>query len=160
MISCYRQDCVCLIAPYPYNPNQPESIEIARDFDMDGGGLLWYGRLQLLFRCTLCRAGRVNDTRCHTEVSLAFPHQFGRTGRCGHGAADTRHNAGNGSRLYELNVWMWRYGLGQARKVSVVEAMEARVKRLREARARAGETVKRRRLAAVSRAAEAEEAAQ
>ena len=55
---------------------------------------------------------------------------------------------------------MWQYGRGQARKVSVVEAMEARVKRLREARARAGETVKRRRLAAVSRAAEAEEAAQ
>jgi hypothetical protein len=30
---------------------------------------------------------------------------------------------------------MWRYGLGQARKVSVAKAMEARVKRLREAHA-------------------------
>ena len=49
MILCYRQDCVCLIAPYPYNPDPPESFDIARDFDMDGDGLLWYGRLQLLF---------------------------------------------------------------------------------------------------------------
>ena len=61
----------------------------------------------------------------------------------------------NGSRLYELNLWMWRYGRGQARKVSVAKAimMEARTKRLREARGRAGETVKRRRTASASRAA-------
>ena len=43
---------------------------------------------------------------------------------------------------------MWRYGMGLERKVSVLKAMEARVKRLREARARAGETSKRRRMAA------------
>jgi hypothetical protein len=49
---------------------------------------------------------------------------------------------------------MWRYGRGHERKVSIVQGMEARAKRLREARARAGETVKRRRLAAASRAAE------
>ena len=35
---------------------------------------------------------------------------------------------------------MWRYGRGQERKVTVLQAMEARAKRLREARARAGET--------------------
>jgi hypothetical protein len=58
------------------------------------------------------------------------------------GAADTRSDSGNGSRIYKLNLWMWRYGRGQARKVSVAKAMEARVKRLREARVRAGETVK------------------
>ena len=40
--------------------------------------------------------------------------------------------------LYELNLWMWRYGRGQERKVSVLQAaMEARAKRLRESRARA-----------------------
>ena len=43
---------------------------------------------------------------------------------------------------------MWRYGRGQERKVSILHAMEARAKIIREARARAGETVKRRRLAA------------
>ena len=88
-------------------------------------------------------------------------HGFARSGRAvlGSGAADTRPDSGNGSRLYELNLWMWRYGRGQARKVSVAKAMEARVKRLREARGRAGETVKRRRTASASRAAGREAAA-
>ena len=190
---------------------------------MSGNELLWYGRLQLLFRCTLCPAGALHDIRRHTEVSLAFfstfepvdltpnsvmqqegvpmfydsascaalpclyicpvknvlgrvpmipcfvagnthptiPHGFARSGRAvlGSGAADTRPDSGNGSRLYELNLWMWRYGRGQARKVSVAKAMEARVKRLREARGRAGETVKRRRTASASRAAGREAAA-
>jgi len=87
--------------------------------------------------------------------SGAIPHRFARGGRAvlGAGAADTRPDSGNGSRLYELHLWMWRYGRGQVRKVSVVQSMEARAKRLREARARAGETVKRRRREAASRAA-------
>jgi hypothetical protein len=211
------QDCVCLIAPAPNNPNPPETFDVATDFDMSGDELLWYGRLQLLFRCTLCPAGVEQDIRRHIEVSLAFfstfepvnltpdsvmqregvpmfydsassstlpclyicpvrnvlgrvpmipcfvagntqptiPHGFARSGRAtlGAGAADTRSDSGNGSRLYELNLWMWRYGRGQPRKVSVAKAMEARVKRLREARVRAGETVKRRRAASASRAA-------
>ena len=42
---------------------------------------------------------------------------------------------------------MWRYGRGHERKVPVLEAMEERAKRVREARATAGETRKRRRLA-------------
>ena len=36
-------------------------------------------------------------------------------------AADTRPDAGNGSRVYELNLWMWRYGRGQERKVSILD---------------------------------------
>ena len=43
---------------------------------------------------------------------------------------------------------MWRYGRGQESKVSILDAMEARPKNVREARARADETDKRRRLAA------------
>jgi hypothetical protein len=184
---------------------------------MSGNNLLWYGRLQLLFRCTLCPTGAFEDTLHHTEVSLAFfstfepinltpdsvmqregvpmfydsasssalpslyicpvknvlgrvplipcfvegnkhptiPHRFGRIGRhvLGGAAADSRQDSGNGSRLYELHPWMWRYGRGHERKVSVVKSMEARMKRVREARARAVETVKRRRLEAASRRA-------
>ena len=184
---------------------------------MSGNELLWYGRLQLLFRCTLCPTGALHDIRRHTEVSLAFfstfepvdltpnsvmqqegvpifydsascsalpclyicpvknvlgrvpmipcfvagntqptiPHGFARGGRAalGAGAADTRPDSGNGSRLYELNLWMWRYGRGQERKVSVTKAMEARVKRVREARARASATSKRRRTASAPCAA-------
>ena len=47
---------------------------------------------------------------------------------------------------HELNLWMWRYCRGQERKVSILDAMEARARTVRVARA--GETVKRRRLAA------------
>ena len=183
---------------------------MATDFDVSGENLLWYGRLQLLFRCTLCPARAFQATQRHIEVSLAFfstfepveftrgsimqrqgvpmfydsasctaipslyichvknilgrvpmmpcfvegntqptiPYRF-RTqrGRAGW-AADTSPDAGNGSRLYELNLWMWRYGRGQERKVTVLQAMEAQARTVREARARAGETVKRRRVAA------------
>ena len=200
---------MCLIAPQPYNPNPPETFDLATDFDMSGANLLWYGRLQLLFRCTLCPTGAVNNLRRHLEVSLAFfssfepvdltpgsimqrrnvpmlydsascaaipslylchvknilgrvpmipcflagnthptiPHSLRALAPPG-AAADSRPDNGKGSRLYEVNIWMWRYGRGQQRKVSVLKAMEARVKRLREARARAGETSKRRRMAA------------
>ena len=72
------QDCVCLIAPYPNNPNPPETFDLASDFDMSGSNLLWYGRLQLLFRCTLCHtdAGAARDVERHLEVSLAFFNTF------------------------------------------------------------------------------------
>ena len=43
---------------------------------------------------------------------------------------------------------MWRYGRGQESKVSILEAMEAPARTVREALARACETVKRQQLAA------------
>jgi hypothetical protein len=103
--------------------------------------------------------GRVPMIPCFVadNTQPTIPHGFARSGRAtqtlGAGAANTRSDSGNGSRLYELNLWMWRYGRGQPLKVSVAKAMEARVKRLREALVRAGETVKRRRAASASRAA-------
>ena len=82
----------------------------------------------------------------NTQPTIPYRFRIQR-GRAGW-AADTRPDAGNGSRLYELNLCMWRYGLGQERKVSILGSMEALVKTVtvREARARAGETVKRQRL--------------
>ena len=41
---------------------------------------------------------------------------------------------------------MWRYGRVQERRVSILDAMEARARTVREALARAGESVKRQRL--------------
>lgn len=210
LLPVFLQDCVCLVAPQPYNPNPPEAFNLDTDFDVSGENLLWYGRIQLLFRCTLCPARAFQASQRHIEVSLAFfstfepvdftresvmqrqgvpmfydsascaaipslyichvknilgrvpmmpcfvagntqptiPYHFrSQRGRAGW-AADTRPDAGNGSRLYELNLWMWRYGRGQERKVTVLQAMEARARTVREARTRAGETAKRRRLAA------------
>ena len=83
-------------------------------------------------------AGNANPTIPHS-MRCKLPPRFG-------GKADTQPGSGNGSRLFEVNLWMWRYCRGQERKVSVKKCMEARVKRLREARGRATETRKRRRL--------------
>ena len=83
--------------------------------------------------------GRVPMMPCFVEGNTrsTIPYRF-RTqrGRAGW-AAD-----------YELNLWMWRYGRGQERKVSILDAIEARARTVREARTRASETAKRRRLAA------------
>jgi hypothetical protein len=101
--------------------------------------------------------GHVPLIPCFVEGNThpTIPHRFGRLGRhvLGEAAADSRQDAGNGSRLYELHPWMWRYGRGHARKVSIVKSMEARARRLREARVRASVPVKRRKAASAARAA-------
>ena len=65
--------------------------------------------------------GRVPLTPCFVRGSRTptLPHSFGnRQGA----VADSRNGAGNGSRLYEVNIWMWRYGRGQLLRVTVAEA--------------------------------------
>jgi hypothetical protein len=63
-------------------------------------------------------------------------------------AADSRSNSGTASRLFEVNIWMWRYGRAFPRKISVKDAEEMRRSRVSESRRRGAETLKRRRLAA------------
>lgn len=195
---------MCLIAPFPYNPNQSEEFDPKRDMDVSGQGLMWYARPQLFFNCTVCPSGRHANKHSHKELSLVYfstfepinitpnsimqrngvpmmydtasssnlpslyicpvsnvlgrvplipcfiagnkhptlPHSIGsRQGA----VADTRPDAGNGSRLFELSPWMWTYGRGQPRKVSVEEAEARRQQRVCDARQQAAETKKRRR---------------
>ena len=42
-----------------------------------------------------------------------IPHSFKDDQRLGSASADTQRNRGNGSRLYEVNIWMWLYGRGR-----------------------------------------------
>jgi hypothetical protein len=63
---------------------------------------------------------------------------------------DTQRDRGNGIRLYEVNIWMWRYGRGYPRMVSIAEAERIRRERISESRARAEETRKRRSEAAAA----------
>jgi hypothetical protein len=49
-------------------------------------------------------------------------------------AADSRPDRGTGSRLFEVNIWMWRYGRAFPRKISVEDAEEMRLKRVQESR--------------------------
>ena len=67
-----------------------------------------------------------------------IPHRFKDDRRLGDAPADTQRDRGNGSRLYEVNIWMWRY------------AERIRSKRLSESRLRAAETRKRRSEAAAA----------
>jgi len=66
-------------------------------------------------------------------------------------AADSREDNGTGSRLFEVNIWKWRYGRALPRKVSVKDADEMRRARVAESRRKGAETLKRRRLAAAAR---------
>ena len=98
----------------------------------------------------LCRAenvlGRVPLMPCFVggNSTPTLPHQFGnRQGALA--SANTSVGRGNGSRLYELNLWMWRYGRGQPRHVTVEESEKRRKERTKDARRRAAETLKRRR---------------
>jgi hypothetical protein len=76
-----------------------------------------------------------------------IPYRFKDDQRIGHASADTQRDRGNDSRLYEVNIWMWRYGWGRPRMVSIAEAERIRAERLSESRTRAAETRKRRSVA-------------
>ena len=62
--------------------------------------------------------------------------------------ADSRPDSGTGSRLFEVNIWMWRYGRTFPREISVEQAVKLRKKRLHDSRARGSETMCRRKEAA------------
>jgi hypothetical protein len=69
-------------------------------------------------------------------------------------AADSRHDSGTGSRLFEVNVWMWNYGRAFPRKIPVADAEAMRRKRVQDSRLRGAATLKRRREAGAVRPAE------
>jgi hypothetical protein len=50
-------------------------------------------------------------------------------------ATDSRPDSGTGSRLFEVNIWMWQYGRSFRRKFSVEEAVAMQKKRVQEFRA-------------------------
>ncbi len=66
-------------------------------------------------------------------------------------AADSRPDSGTGSRLFEVNIWMWKYGRPFPRKVSVEEAVAMQKRRVQESRARGAATLQRRCEAAASK---------
>jgi hypothetical protein len=47
------QDCVCVIAPYPFRIEPLEDFDPIGDLDVTGGGDVWYARPLLFFTCTV-----------------------------------------------------------------------------------------------------------
>ncbi len=76
--------------------------------------------------------GRVPLISCFISDNshTTIPFHFKDDRRVGYDSADTQRDRGNGSRLYEVNVWMWRYGRGRSRMVSIDEAERIRTDRL------------------------------
>jgi hypothetical protein len=97
--------------------------------------------------------GRVPLIPCYLNGNTAntIPHKY-RSRIPREAAADSRPDSGTGSRLFEVNVWMWRYGRTFPREITVEKAVELRKKRVQESRARGAETVRRRKEAALAAA--------
>ncbi len=66
------QDCVCVVAPYPFRIEPLEEFDPIGDLDVTGGGDLWYARPLLFFTCTVCPTGHMGDGPSHKDVSLVF----------------------------------------------------------------------------------------
>jgi hypothetical protein len=104
-------------------------------------------RLPCLYICPVTNVlGRAPLIPCFVGGNShpTIPHSFKDDQRLGSASADTQRDRGNGSRLYEVNIWMWRYGRGRPRMVSIAEAERIRSERVSESRIRAAETRKRR----------------
>ena len=99
-------------------------------------------RLPCLYICPVANVlGRAPLISCFIGGNShpTIPYCFKDDRRLGHASADMQRDRGNGSRLYEVHIWMWRYGRGRARLVSIAEAERIRGERLSESRIRAAE---------------------
>ena len=70
-VSCI-QYCVCLVAPYPLRIAPFTEFNVVQDFNITGGGDVWYARPQLFFKCTLCPTGQMGFPHRHKEYSLVY----------------------------------------------------------------------------------------
>ena len=99
-------------------------------------------------RLARIQMGRVPLIQCYLNGNThnTIPHKY-RGAIPAEAAADSRPDSGTGSRLFEVNVWMWRYGRTFPREISVADTIKLRKKRLAESRIRAAATMQRRRVA-------------
>jgi hypothetical protein len=72
------QDCVCVVAPYPFKfrIETLEDFNPIEDLDVTGGCDVWYARPLLFFTCTVCPTGHMGYTTSHKDVSLVFFNTF------------------------------------------------------------------------------------
>ena len=71
-----KQDCVCFIAPFPFNDQPPEWFNPATDFDISRAGEIWYAWPQLFFTCLVCPRGQKANVTSHRKLSLVFFNTF------------------------------------------------------------------------------------
>jgi hypothetical protein len=115
-------------------------------------------RLPCLYICPVANVlGRAPLIPCFIDGNIhpTIPVKFKDRRFLRSASAYTQKDCGNGSRLYKVNLWLWRYGRSEPRTMSIEEEEAVRREQVREARSRAEETKKHRREAAArERAAE------
>jgi hypothetical protein len=129
-----------------------EPISLTQDSCMQRKGVpMLYERsaavLPTLYVCPVENVlGQVPLIPCYLSGNTCntIPHKY-RGAIPAEAAADLRQDSGTGSCLFEINIWMWRYGRTFPREIAVVDAVELRKKRLIDSRTRAAATIKRRR---------------
>ncbi len=96
--------------------------------------------------------GRVPLIPCYLNgnTSNTIPYRY-RGAIPAEAAADSRPDSGTGSRLFDINIWMWRYGRTFPREVSVADVVAMRKERVQKSRRRAAATMERRRAQALVR---------
>jgi hypothetical protein len=72
----FVQDCVCVVALYPFRIEPLEDFDPIGDLDVTEGDDVWYARPLLFFTCTVCPTGHMGDTASHKDVSLVFFNTF------------------------------------------------------------------------------------
>ncbi len=107
-------------------------------------------QLPCLYICPVANVlGRAPIIPCFIDRTThpTIPYKFKNSQILRTASADTQPDRGNGSRLYEVNLWMWRYGRGEPRTMSIEEAEATRQDRVSKAR----KETKKRRLEAAAR---------
>ncbi len=90
-------------------------------------------RLPCLYICLAANVlGRTPLIPCFIDGNThpTIPYKFKDIRLLGTASADTQKDCGNSSRLYEVNLWLWRYGQSQPRTMSIEEAEAVRRERV------------------------------
>jgi hypothetical protein len=89
-----------------YNPALEMDPDEARDYTSD-----YY----------ICPVAMCPPSFCASSAATftSIPNSFKDNWCLGSASADTQLDRGNSSRLYKVNIWMWLYGWGSPRMVSI-----------------------------------------
>jgi hypothetical protein len=86
--------------------------------------------------------GRVPLIPCYLDINTRNTIQDKYRGAVpSEAATDSRQDSGTGSLLYEINIWMWRYGRTFPWEFSVADAVAMRKQRVQESRAQGAATL-------------------
>ena len=90
--------------------------------------------------------GRIPLIPCYMDGQKhpTIPYRF-RKSNLGGAIPDSRPCNGTGSRLYEVNIWLWNYGRSLPRAISVAETDKILQKRMVDSRLKGAETKRGRR---------------